>query len=374
MRLHVEYAHSLDPEDWSRRHREGSVPDRLPYGLDHLAELGFELVVRPAPHSPLLQNVNRVVHKLGGGFDLGEALSSRSARRACDLSVCWDERSGVPAALRSRLPGEPPVAMGVIWITEPDTRLSASSRAIAKSALQRAEAVWVNGPEQLDLMEKDWGVSPGRLHLVDMAIDTDFWHVSRSAPVEGLVVGGGNDRHRDHALLVEAVKRVTERHPQAALELATNHDVDVPPGLGRRHPYLSHLEMRELYAKSAIVAVALRPNQHISGVTVCLEGMASGRQVVVSANPGLERYIKHDENGLLVPVGDADAFAAAVEELIGDREKAAALGRAGRETAERYFSTSDQRALASVFRAGGERKPAGGSRSPYVDTGAPGVR
>jgi glycosyltransferase involved in cell wall biosynthesis len=351
MRLYLEYAHSLDPEDWSRRHREGSVPDRLPYGLNALADLGFELSVRPAPRSPLVRHADRVARKLSGGFDLGEAFAgSGSARRACDLSVCWDERSGVPAALRSRLPGEPPVAMGLIWIPEADTRLSASGRALARRALQRAEAVWVNGPAQIDLVAKDWQVSSERLHLVDMAIDTDFWHAGGGPRVDGLVVGGGNDRHRDHRLLVEAMRRVKRRQPQATLELVTNHDIAVAGALGNRHHYLSHVEMRALYARSSIVAVALLPNTHISGVTVTLEGMACSRPVVVSANPGMERYVQHGENGLLVPVGDVDAFATALEELLADREKAEALGRAGRETVERCFSSSDQRALASIFR------------------------
>jgi glycosyltransferase involved in cell wall biosynthesis len=374
MRLHVEYAHSLDPEDWSRRHGEGSVPDRLPYGLNGLADLGFELAVRRAPRSSLYRNVNRVARKLGGGFDLGEALGARSARRASDLSVCWDERTGVPAALRSRLPGEPPVATGAIWITEEDAGLGASSRALARSALQRAEAVWTLGPAQLEPLAKDWGVPRERLHLLDFAIDSDFWRPTESSPVDGLVAGGGNDRHRDHPLLVEAMRRVKERHPGAALELVTNHDIEVTAGLGRRHQYLSHVEMRELYGKAAIVAVALRPNLHISGISVFLEGMACGRPVVVSATPGVERYIKHDENGLLVPVGDADAFAAALEELLADHEKAEALGRAARGTVEKYFSTSDQRALASILRPDGERDYARGARSPYVAPVAPGAR
>jgi glycosyltransferase involved in cell wall biosynthesis len=374
MRLHLEYAHSLDPEDWSRRHREGTVPDRLPYGLDHFAELGFEVVVRPVPRSPLKRNVNRVIRKVGGGFDFGEALGSRSARHACDLTVCWDERSGVPAALRSRLRGEPPVAMGLIWIPEADTRLAPASRALVRTALQRAEVVWVNGPTQPDLLVKDWQLSPERLHLVDMAIDSDFWHDTATPPAEGLVAGGGNDRHRDHPLLVEAMRRVKERHPQATLELVTNHDVAFPAGLGRRHHYLPHVKMRELYSRSSIVAVALHPNTHISGVTVTLEGMACGRPVVVSANPGMERYVKHGENGLLVPVGDVDAFAGAIEELLVDREKADSLGRAGRKTVERYFSSRDQRALASILRPGGGQDSTAGTRSPYVDSVTPGVR
>ncbi|MGH3013173.1 MAG: glycosyltransferase family 4 protein [Gaiellaceae bacterium] len=374
MRLHVEYAHSLDPVDWSRRHRDGLVPDRLPYGLNNLADLGFELDVRPASRSSLARHRNRVARKLGGGFDLGESLGSLWARRACDLSVCWDERTGVPAALRSRLPGEPPVAMGAIWITEEDAGVGASSRALARSALQRAEAVWTLGPAQLEPLARDWGVPPERLHLLDFAIDSEFWHAGGSAPLAGLVAGGGNDRHRDHPLLVEAIRRVKERRPEAALELVTSHDVEVPAGLGRRHRYLSHVEMRELYGRAAIVAVALRPNLHISGISVFLEGMACGRPVVVSETPGVERYIKHGENGLLVPVGDVDALAAALEELLVDREQAEALGRAARETVERHFSTTDQRALASILRADGGPDAPRGARSPYADPVAPGAR
>jgi glycosyltransferase involved in cell wall biosynthesis len=48
---------------------------------------------------------------------------------------------------------------------------------------------------------------------------------------------------------------------------------------------------------------------------VVLESLAYGTPVVASANPGSMEIIDHKENGYIVPIGDSNAIAAAVEEL-----------------------------------------------------------
>jgi glycosyltransferase involved in cell wall biosynthesis len=53
--------------------------------------------------------------------------------------------------------------------------------------------------------------------------------------------------------------------------------------------------------------------------------------------------VRDGETGLLVPPGDADALAAALLKLLGDRELAENLGRRGHEFALRHL---DERAYA----------------------------
>jgi glycosyltransferase involved in cell wall biosynthesis len=87
------------------------------------------------------------------------------------------------------------------------------------------------------------------------------------------------------------------------------------------------------------------------GLTV-LEAQASGVPVVAASSGGIVDFVKSDDNGLLVPPGDADALARALERLIGDPELRRRLGRRGRETAEAAHGL-DHRAetLADVYRA-----------------------
>jgi glycosyltransferase involved in cell wall biosynthesis len=68
-----------------------------------------------------------------------------------------------------------------------------------------------------------------------------------------------------------------------------------------------------------------------------LEAMAAGLPVVASAVGGLPELVEEDETGTLVPAGDADALAAALQRLIEDPERRRRLGRAGRARAEARF-------------------------------------
>lgn len=67
-----------------------------------------------------------------------------------------------------------------------------------------------------------------------------------------------------------------------------------------------------------------------------IEAMARGLVVVVSAEGGANDLIKHEHNGLLTNVGDADAIAAACTRVQSDPSFASRLGEQARETAMNY--------------------------------------
>ena len=69
---------------------------------------------------------------------------------------------------------------------------------------------------------------------------------------------------------------------------------------------------------------------------VFLEAMARGLAVVSTEQGGARDLIRSGENGLLAPVGDVDALAAAIELLRRDRDLARRLAQAGRFTAEQF--------------------------------------
>jgi glycosyltransferase involved in cell wall biosynthesis len=68
---------------------------------------------------------------------------------------------------------------------------------------------------------------------------------------------------------------------------------------------------------------------------VVLEGLASGLPVLASDCAALPTAVRHEENGLLVPAGDAAALAAALRRLAADAALRERLGRAARASAER---------------------------------------
>jgi alpha-maltose-1-phosphate synthase len=70
---------------------------------------------------------------------------------------------------------------------------------------------------------------------------------------------------------------------------------------------------------------------------VNLEAMACGTAVVGSAVGGIPEVVSDGETGLLVPPGDAESLAVALNALVGDAYLAAAMGRAGRDHAIAEF-------------------------------------
>jgi glycosyltransferase involved in cell wall biosynthesis len=66
---------------------------------------------------------------------------------------------------------------------------------------------------------------------------------------------------------------------------------------------------------------------------VVLEASASGLPAVVSDIPGVRTAVKNNETGLLVPPGDVNALANALNSILSDSQLATRLGAAGREFA-----------------------------------------
>jgi glycosyltransferase involved in cell wall biosynthesis len=70
---------------------------------------------------------------------------------------------------------------------------------------------------------------------------------------------------------------------------------------------------------------------------VLIEAAACGRAVVTTNVPGCRDAIEVGVTGKLVPHKNAQALAACISQLLNDPDQCAAMGRAGRELAERHF-------------------------------------
>lgn len=351
MRVQVEFAHDLDAAAWARRHLRGEVPDLAPYGLHRLRRFGVEPVFRRPLPGRAGRRVDRAVRAKGGGFDWLESARHLPLARP-DAVLCWEESAGVPAVVRHRLVRRSvPVATGVIWLTEPDVAATPWGRRAAR-ALADADAVWVLSRVQADLLRAA-GFPAGRLHVVAQGIDADFFGPADPDRAEpGLVVGAGNDRHRDHPLLLEAVSRLRRRGRDVRVEIATRLPVATEAPWAERHGGLDARGVRDLYARASVVAVTTVPNHHASGLTVALEGMAVGRPVVVPSGSGLEDYVLHGVTGLVYSAGDPASLAGALERLVDGGDEARSYGRAARAHVEAAHTTDHQAAaLAAVVGA-----------------------
>ncbi|ALG14089.1 hypothetical protein AOZ06_50940 [Kibdelosporangium phytohabitans] len=289
---------------------------------------GVRPIMRIPPSGRVAERIGRAARHRLGGYEWVDAFR----RTTGDVVLCWDEYTGVPAVLREHhKPGRhKPVITGVVWLADEVDRVTAL---FARHALPKAAGVWASSGAMISRLERDWGVR--KAHHVPLGIDVDFF-APRPKTEERLVVSAGNDRHRDHQLLIDAVRRL----PGTRLEIATR--LPIPAEHARTG--LNEGQIRDLYGRASVVAIATRPNVHASGLTVTLEAMASGRPVVIPDTPGLTDYVENEHTGLVYPVGDVDALAKCVQRLVNDDAMAEEMGRAARRKVEREFSTELQAA------------------------------
>ena len=101
------------------------------------------------------------------------------------------------------------------------------------------------------------------------------------------------------------------------------------------------------------------PSRHEGFAVAPLEAMASGLPVVAADASGIDDLLPHGEadGGLVVPRGDANALVAALERLLGDAPRRAALGRRARARARTASTEAVGQRLAAVLQAASEARP-----------------
>jgi len=342
MRTLVEVVQSRHTDFWAERHARGEVPDAWPYGLNRLAAHGINPVWSPRRQG-LAEGLGRAVAK-AAGVRLVEGWMAPT--RSIDARLCWDERTGVPAALDLRARGIP-VVSGTIWATDPATPKRVS-KLLRKAFQRRNVTLFTLSLGQLDPLRE---LAHARVEYVPFGVDADFWRVLEDPdPDSRVIVSAGNDRHRDFDTLIRGALKDSRNHAI----LATNASVPLAERLevGPR----THAQLRSLFDKANVVSVATHMNDHGSGMTTVLEAMSCGRPVVANRTPGMEDYVDDGVTGILVPPGDADALSSAVDQLLNDPDRARAMGAAGAERVRDRFTTEHlASALAGLLKEAGTR-------------------
>lgn len=319
-----------DVTRWQQRNRAGEVPGLWPYGLDALRDVTSLHVRAAGVRSP--RRVERA---------LARVLPTRPwlRRAGRDVALAWDENA---AQRMVTIRAHQEMYAGAIWITDAvaaagggaatDRRADAVRRTLGRMA-----GVFVLSRAQVEPLVELLGPAGPPVGWVRFGVDTAFYPYA-PYPERPLVVSVGGDRDRDAATLYAALARVHDQVPDAEIVVQTTSEL-TPPGGVTVARYFTHRQLRELYARAAVVAIATQPNLHASGMTVSLEAMSTGRPVVITGTPGLEDYVAEGVGGHLVPVGDAPSLADRVVDLLRDPGSAEALGRAARTRVEKSLST-----------------------------------
>jgi glycosyltransferase involved in cell wall biosynthesis len=216
-------------------------------------------------------------------------------------------------------------------------RLSARKKVLVHRLLRlqrRVDRVVVYASEQRRFAIEDLGYEPQQVVLHPFMVDTAFWRPENVTATTGprpMICAVGQEL-RDYPTLVDAVRGldadvvIAAASPWSKRE-DTSAGLDVPPNVTVRP--CDHFELRQLYADAALVVVPLQETDFQAGITTILEAMSMNRAIVCTRTTGQTDTILDGETGRYVPIGDAAALRAAIEDLLADPAEAARLGGAG---------------------------------------------
>jgi len=256
------------------------------------------------------------------------------------------------------------------------------------SVMARGERVIAISGFVADHVAATYGVGPDRLRIVHRGIDlvrfdpertsaervidlARQWGLPDGVPV--VMLPGRLARWKGHAVLIDALRRLgrgalhcvivgggSERYRR---ELETEIARDPPPC---RIAMVG--ECRDMPAAYMLADVVVSASTEPEGFgRVIVEAQAMGRPVIATAHGGAAETVIEGETGWLVPPGDADALAAALEEALA-LAPAARLDRAQRALAHVRAAFGTERMTARTIAIYAELLGADAAAAPIRST------
>lgn len=322
-RVHVLYRAERNLVQWQEQHASGEVPGRWPYGLDGLGDFGLSVVAESVHSAGLLQSgLSRLV-----------PARVRSSLAGRGIGLTWDEH--VAQRMVEVRPFQR-MLTGVIWATDGPRDAAAQRR--VRAVLAAMHGLWVISRAQVEPLRALVGPGGPPVEFFRFGVDAAFFPQC-PYPERPLVVSVGGDRDRDPETLFAALALLKRARPQVEVIVQSASSATPPPGVAKI-PRLSHQELRRLYSRASVVAVATRPNLHVSGLTVSLEAMATGRPVVITESPGMDDYLHDGGTAVLVPPRRADVMCEGIIRLLDEPAEAEHMGHRGRFAIEQGLTTA----------------------------------
>ena len=261
------------------------------------------------------------------------------ARRIAVLQTCdlYANTFALPAAALAGVP----VRIGSRRELNPDK--SAAQIALQRHAYRCAHAVVANSRAAAQQLRQE-GVSPDRIHVIPNGVEIVRYDVRRGVrPVTTIVTVANLRSEKAHEVLLHAARRLAPRHrglrylivgdgPRRTelMTLATSL------GLDPQVTFVGHREdVPALLAQADLFVLPSRSEAFPNGA---IEAMAAGLPVIASRVGGFLDLIEDGRTGVLVSPAEPAEFAAAIEELVFNPDRAFALGRAARDEVARRYS------------------------------------
>lgn len=328
-----------------------------------LRQEGYEVVAiaPPGPGSEALQAAGIEWHAFPldakgthPGRELRSVLQLRQALRDARVDVVCSHtpKGNLYTAMARWGLGLPQVAgvsgLGSSFLSQ--NWVSQVVRLLYRMTFRRMAWVFFENRDDLQLFVKDGLVRPERaVAIPGLGVDLDhfaFAPLPTQGPFRFLMVARllGDKGVREY---VQAARLLRARHPDWQFDLLGGTTPDNPSAIPaqelaawQQEGVVNHRgqvdDVRPLVAGAHCVVL---PSYREGMSRTLLEAAALGRPLVASDVPGCREAIVPGRNGLLCPARNAEALAAALQQVaLMPPEALATMGRASREHVEQHFS------------------------------------
>ena len=324
IRVFVHLAHGFGAEQWRAKWERGEIigiNDPQPYGYFQAEEDGCSIEYSEDRQEGWVGRMLRLGLRWFLGFDLVHAWHNRRGIRGAE--VVWTHTESQHLAVLSLLWGRKPasrpkVIAQSVWLFDTWPRFSPVRRWLYGKLLARADVLTVHSPENLKVARALFPQQRSRMIPYGIRADDVTDRAPRPTHFPIRLLSLGNDRHRDWATLIAAVAnwpecelRIVAQRLDPALILADNISLVRP---------CTNDQLAALYDWADLVALALTPNLHASGITVIQEATVFGVPVICSDVGGLNAYFSEGKVRF-VPAGQAGALREAIASLASDDDE-----------------------------------------------------
>lgn len=299
----------------------------MPYGVEHLVDLGYEVVQAPRRAVGLAGKVRDVVEHRSGLL-VEEWVRGWRTRPDIVLPLL-DREAEVVVRTRGRFFDPYRRAKLVVllcWAAEWMSHMAPAERARSAQRLNRADVLLVLSHNQVAML-REFGVDRPEIHAVPFGVATSYYTpggAPAGAAVREGLVAFGVDGGRDYATLCDAVAGTGIEVDLYCAEWNLE-GFDLPAEV-RWRGTVPHEEYREALRSCRAVVVPTHERAYPTGQSVAMEGAACGALVVTTSTVALGEYFRHDDTALMSPPGDAAGLRANLERVVrGDDWRAVAL-------------------------------------------------
>lgn len=205
----------------------------------------------------------------------------------------------------------------------------------------RSQAMIFSPPEKWD-----------RLHIIHCGVDPDlFKPVAHAGKGTRLLTVGRMASVKGMPVLLDAIRQLQANHPDIKLTVVGDgperKDFERRAGelgISDRVDFVGYQSQSQVRERLAGTDLFVLPSFAEGVPVVLMEAMAAGVPVVTTRIAGVAELVEDGVSGRLVPPGDKNSLAGAIDDLLNDADKRITYGRAGRTKVAAEFNIAKESA------------------------------